>query len=272
MQKLGPYPSDLIELARKMRRELRGNVATGGLSMHETTPFEITADIVDLCAELGGGTPMFVDVSAPPTSRVGWCFSNVAHMVSDKGGVLRNGWLIWLARGLWLNAEFHSVWQAPDGGLLDVTPKPDGERNIMFMPDPTYGPDFDFYRRPNSVRMRVYRHDERRDDLTTMIAAFSDVRLSYETVKAFSKGLTVAQSVGMGMKRDRLEKLLDGFLEDVGILESMLVPTPNGMVCKDPRREDELVRRARAIDRQKTDLFLMTDMIAGGMLPDIREG
>lgn len=272
MQRLGPYPSDLIELAKKMCRDVPGNAANVGLSMHETTPFEVTAGIVDLCAELGDGTPVFVDVSAPPTSRVGWCFSNVADMVADKGGAPQHGWLIWLARGLWVNAEFHVVWQAPDGGLFDVTPKPDGESRIMFMPDPTYGPHFDFYRRPNSVRMRVYRHDERREGLAIKIAAFSDVRLSYEKAKARSKGVTVAQSVGMGAKRDRLEKLLDGFLEDVGNLESMLVPTPNGMVCKDARREDELVRRARALDRQKTDLFLMIDMIARGMLPDMREG
>jgi hypothetical protein len=272
MQKPGPYPSDVIDKVKRMCPDVPGNGTKGGMSMNETPPLEVTPDIADLCAELGGGTPVFVDVSAPPTSRVGWCFSNVADVVADKGGAPLNGWLIWLARGMWLNAEFHSVWQPPDGGLFDVTPKPDGESIIMYLPDPTYGPHFDFYRRPNSVRMRVYRHDERREGLANKIASFSEARLSYEKAKARSKGVTVAQSVGMGMKRDRLEKLIDGFLEDVGVLESMLVPTPNGMVCKDPRREDELVRRARAIDRQRTNLFLMIDMTARGMLRDMGEG
>jgi hypothetical protein len=38
----------------------------------------------------------------------------------------------------------------------------------------------------------------------------------------------------MTMKgRDRFERTLDGFLEDVGALEAMLVPTPERTLCKD---------------------------------------
>jgi hypothetical protein len=35
-----------------------------------------------------------------------------------------------------IEGEFHAVWVSPDGGFLDVTPKADGERQILFIPDP----------------------------------------------------------------------------------------------------------------------------------------
>ncbi len=35
--------------------------------------------------------------------------------------------------GLLLEAEFHTCLKDDDGNLIDVTPKPDGERNILFL-------------------------------------------------------------------------------------------------------------------------------------------
>jgi hypothetical protein len=34
-----------------------------------------------------------------------------------------------------IEGEFHAVWSSPQGRLLDVTPKPDGETRILFLPD-----------------------------------------------------------------------------------------------------------------------------------------
>jgi len=47
----------------------------------------------------------------------------------------------------------------------------------------------------------------------------------------------------------------------------MLVPTPEGMVCKDKRRIPEFHRRATDVQRQKTKIFLMADMMVRGMVP-----
>ena len=53
----------------------------------------------------------------------------------------------------------------------------------------------------------------------SLLANFSEIRLSYETQKAAKKGLTLVQSLGMDVKRDRLAKLIDDLLENVGVLE-----------------------------------------------------
>jgi hypothetical protein len=34
-----------------------------------------------------------------------------------------------------LDAEFHAVWSSPDGTLVDIVPKGDGEQRILFLPD-----------------------------------------------------------------------------------------------------------------------------------------
>ncbi|PSO23144.1 hypothetical protein [Bradyrhizobium sp. MOS002] len=226
------------------------------MSTFETTPSEVTPEIEEFLATVGKGAPRLVDVDAPPDARAGWCFLNVATEVAAKGGRPLHGWIIWLARGLWLNAEFHVVRQKDNGDLVDVTPKTDGEHKVLFSPDPR-DPDFDFFQRPASIRMRIYDHDKRRDTVADLLANFSEIRLSYETQKAAKKGLTLVQSLGMDVKRDRLAKLIDDLLENVGVLESMHVPTWKGMICRDPRCERDVARRVRIFERQKAKLHRM---------------
>jgi hypothetical protein len=83
------------------------------------------------------------------------------HANRDGGGPLY-GWIIWGAAGLYWNAEFHCVWMQPHGGLLDITPKADGERGVLLAPDQTFAADFDFFQRPNNRRIRVYGMEEKK--------------------------------------------------------------------------------------------------------------
>jgi hypothetical protein len=46
------------------------------------------------------------------------------------------GWCIWEWPGILLNAEFHACWLSPEGEIIDITPKPDGEKTVLFLPDP----------------------------------------------------------------------------------------------------------------------------------------
>lgn len=51
------------------------------------------------------------------------------------------GWAIWEWKKVLIEAEFHAVWQRPDGTLIDITPKATaiGEildiKKILFLPD-----------------------------------------------------------------------------------------------------------------------------------------
>lgn len=66
----------------------------------------------------------------------GNCSKNVLAKVAKSGGQLITGWDIsWECDGL-IEAEWHSVWQSPDGELVDITPRNDNQRESIFIPEP----------------------------------------------------------------------------------------------------------------------------------------
>lgn len=217
--------------------------------MHEATPPDITDCIVSFCKELKAEHPVYVEVRPTEGARQGWCFRNVLDHAHTHGGGPLYGWIIWGAPGLYWNAEFHCVWMQPHGGLLDITPKADGERGVLFAPDQTYWDDFDFFKRPNNRRIRVYGMDEKKEVVEAKILGLSKATLAYEIGRADRKGLTLTQSICSKLPPDRFEILIDTFLQSAGELEAMLVPTNEGLVCRDLNRWKEFQKRARELNR-----------------------
>lgn len=71
-----------------------------------------------------------------PGKPVKECFSVVPEYVSMYGGKQCTGWAIWEFPKVMIEAEFHCVWESPDGDLLDLTPKEFPLDKILFLPDP----------------------------------------------------------------------------------------------------------------------------------------
>lgn len=65
------------------------------------------------------------------------CFQIVANHIEVHGGSAVTGWAIWEVPDVFIEAEFHCVWQAPDGSLLDLTPHAHRYDEILFLPDST---------------------------------------------------------------------------------------------------------------------------------------
>ena len=61
------------------------------------------------------------------------------------------------------------------------------------------------------------------------------------------------------------EILIDTFLQSAGELEAMLVPTNEGVVCRDLSRWKELEMRARELNRMKLKLYTMADLMVRGV-------
>lgn len=100
------------------------------------TPAEKSAAIQALCADLcPGQEPTYVDVVELPDAPPNECFPLVAGHVEKWGGALVVGWSIWELPGLFVEAEFHSVWRSPDGELIDITPKRTRSARIYFVED-----------------------------------------------------------------------------------------------------------------------------------------
>lgn len=75
--------------------------------------------------------------------QVGYCLTNCAREASRSGDFIQYGWTIWRDEDAdFTEAEFHAVMRRADG-LEDVTPRKDGEMNILFVPDDTRQPSFE---------------------------------------------------------------------------------------------------------------------------------
>jgi hypothetical protein len=159
----------------------------------ETTPARISDDIIKFVGQLDGHTsPEWVPVEPLPDGEVGWRHRNVAKMVAVNAGVSVHRWCIWEHAGLYLTAEFHAVWRTPEGQLFCLTPKPDGERHILFVPAPIYRPDFDFHnKRPHAQRVRTYQPTP--VAIETSLASLTDSKRKYESRRAAAKNMSLPQ-------------------------------------------------------------------------------
>jgi len=80
-------------------------------------------------------TPFYVQVAAEDYAKHSLCNKNVEAKIARDGGDAIHGWIIWFGDDL-VEAEFHWIWRSPTGDLVDISPKPDGETSILFLPHP----------------------------------------------------------------------------------------------------------------------------------------
>lgn len=100
------------------------------------TPPRITTEILSFCHEIDQTqSPCYIPVKPGEGDEVDQCFDNVKNKIKKVGGTQEFGWILWETPGLLIEAEFHSNWISPNGERTDITPKRDGERQILFLPD-----------------------------------------------------------------------------------------------------------------------------------------
>jgi len=101
-------------------------------------PQRITPDVRRLCRKLGDvDEPVFIAVEPRTDSSVNVCFDDARDQAAEHGGSVQCGWLIWEWPGIMVEGVFHGVWRRPDGVLVDVSFKQDGETRVLFVPDRT---------------------------------------------------------------------------------------------------------------------------------------
>lgn len=104
--------------------------------LFETTPQMVSQEIGKFCEDIvPGGIPAFVSVRPVAGAEENRCHVNVNDYVLTHGGEAVLGWVIWQSKVLF-DAEAHCNWRSPQGDLIDITPKADGEAKVLFLPDP----------------------------------------------------------------------------------------------------------------------------------------
>lgn len=99
------------------------------------TPDENNKDIIRLLKKVNGThTPLYLDIESEPGAMKSDCFPIVQRKVEAAGGKMVLGWQLWETNNI-VEAEFHAVWEDPDGELHDITPKDGGVTQILFVED-----------------------------------------------------------------------------------------------------------------------------------------
>ena len=110
------------------------------MKMKHTTPREIDSNIKNLLSflELKQSSGVRLKLSKvkgfKPEPKN--CHVNTYIQCKIEGGAIEYGWVIWQSIGGFTEAEFHSIWKNKRGEKLDITPRVDGEKKILFFPDP----------------------------------------------------------------------------------------------------------------------------------------
>ncbi|MGB2796928.1 MAG: SEC-C domain-containing protein [Phycisphaerae bacterium] len=124
--------------------------------LHPVTPANLSSSILALCQELvPGGKPEYVDVRPIQGAPVNECFPIVHDRVLAEGGASVCGWSIGEQPTLFVEAEPHAVWRAPNNELIDVTPKKHPTMRILFLVDPSIRYEG---RQFNNVRRAIRNH------------------------------------------------------------------------------------------------------------------
>ncbi|MFP1943642.1 hypothetical protein [Lonsdalea quercina] len=73
----------------------------------------------------------------------GECFYNVARMIKENGGGYVLGWMIWEDE-THIEAEAHCLYKNENGKVMDITPRVDEEREILFLKDSNVHPKLSY--------------------------------------------------------------------------------------------------------------------------------
>lgn len=163
--------------------------------MMTTTPLEISRPIKRLVERVvPGGSAIYLPVTPEPGAVVNECFPNVETKIERAGGQMLCGWQLWEWPHVLVEAEFHAVWMSPAGDLVEITPKPQQESKILFVPDPKLR-----YQRLSKDNVRLAL----RDDL--VIRHF--IRASEMIVRVMNKGERSSQYGYVSVPAHELEPL-----------------------------------------------------------------
>jgi len=86
---------------------------------------------------------------------LGHCFENVQAQVTQHMGQTVFGWNVWQHGDIFVEAEHHAVWQAPDGSLTCITPQNPPTPSITFIPNPSAIWDYQARLTTNNIRIAL---------------------------------------------------------------------------------------------------------------------
>lgn len=233
--------------AQKLAAE-RAEAAT----ISETTPVELTPKITAFCASLVDQPPLYLPVVPDQNGFYGWCNTGVLEKTKIDGGTPVYGWTIWEWPNVLATAEFHCVWESPTGELIDITPKPQDEKTILFVADRSYGRDFNFDNRPGNKRCNVFESRNKSVIAARKIEALSASQLDYERRRAIKANLPLQKWMEQKIPDDPRSGMIDRLIQTTNQHEAHFDTLgTDGMIRPDRKFIDLLRLRVAALEQVK---------------------
>jgi hypothetical protein len=108
------------------------------LMLEDLLPSKDDRRVISFCESICPGVrPFYVSVRAESASVMLQCFPNVETKVNASGGLIIYGWNITQVPKIHVEAQFHAIWQSPEGEFVDITPDDAGLSRILFLRDDT---------------------------------------------------------------------------------------------------------------------------------------
>ncbi|WP_439543402.1 hypothetical protein [Hyphomicrobium sp.] len=248
-----PEEQKLLEIKETSRSLFRRDAASAG---KETTPKVITSAIKSLALQLKADVdPCYVPVRNDAYGLYGYCSDGVLEKIKHDGGGICFGWTIWEWPGVLFTAEFHAVWIASGGELVDITPKPGKETKILFVSDDAYGADFDFDKRPLNRRMSAVEALHPQDYAAARIQQMKPKQLQYEEQRARKAGKTLEEWLAIKMPADQMFELVKELVAVCDEFDRLMDAAPKhsmGHVLADDKLVETIQRRAQLRDKVRT--------------------
>jgi hypothetical protein len=102
----------------------------------ERVPETIDKNVQRLAQKVGSEeNPLYIEVITESYAIKNECIAAVEEKIKRDNGSRQLGWQIWEMPGVFIEAEFHAVWMSPNGTLIDIKPKTEQIKKILFIPD-----------------------------------------------------------------------------------------------------------------------------------------
>ena len=99
-------------------------------------PLHIADAIRTACKRVSpNGNPFYLSIEPESGLMPNHCFPNIEAKIGSDRGAAVFGWAVYIMPRLWIEFQSHVVWKAPDGTIHDPTPRHDGEKAVLFLPD-----------------------------------------------------------------------------------------------------------------------------------------
>ena len=99
------------------------------------TPRVLTPVVLDFCRSLViDAVPTYLAVDPVDFAVPRECFDTVDRQIELNGGERILGWRIWECPQVFIEAEFHAVWRAPEGDTIDIQ-QVGSDKRTLFVTD-----------------------------------------------------------------------------------------------------------------------------------------